>query len=217
MKKKIAIIDFKLGNLFSVLQACNKVGLNASITSDRDTVLEADAIILPGVGAFGEAMYNLKVSDLLEPIKKHADASKPLFGICLGMQLLFSESEEFGSQKGIGLIKGKILKFTDTNGSGQKLKVPQIGWNRITDYNDKWSDSPLNKIESGSYMYFVHSFYAYPRNRNVILSKTNYEGIEYCSSIFYNNCIFATQFHPEKSGKKGIEIYKEWAERFQLI
>lgn len=209
-KTDIAIIDYKLGNLFSVKHACLHVGLNPVVTNDKTIIEAAKAIILPGVGAFGDAMRNLEKYDLVSPIIDFAQTGKPIYGICLGMQLLFEESEEFGTNKGLGLIQGRIVRFPD-NIQGRKIRIPQIGWNSIfNSKNDNWVKSALNKTEQNEYMYFVHSFYAHPKNENEVLTWTNYEGFEYCSAIIKDN-IFATQFHPEKSAQKGIDIYSEWA------
>lgn len=205
--KKVAIIDFKLGNLFSVVQACKINGLNVVITDDRKEIFAADGLIMPGVGAFGDAMINLMKLDLVSPIKDFIGDGRPFLGICLGFQLLFSTSEEFGDFKGLDIIKGSVRRFENKN--NMKIKVPQIGWNTIY-ANKDWSLTPLFSIPQNEYMYFVHSYYVDPENKNQILTHTNYEGIEYCSSIIHKN-IFATQFHPEKSGEKGIEIYKNWS------
>ncbi len=210
---KVAIIDYEMGNLFSVEHACRKVGLEPIITSDPNVVEESNAVILPGVGAFGEAMNTLEKLNLINPIKRSIDAVKPFMGICLGFQLLFSESEEFGNHKGLGIFNGIVKKFPFENGSSKKIKVPQIGWNQIYkfDNGNSWENSPLRSIKEGEFMYFVHSFYVDPNDDKIKLTKTFYEGFEYCSSISYGN-IFAAQYHPEKSAVEGIKIYKNWAE-----
>ena len=217
MKKKVIIIDYKLGNLFSVNEACKRVGIPATISSDKGLIEEADALILPGVGSFKEAMKNMHALDIANPIKEFVSTGKPIFGICLGQQLLFTESEEFGNSKGLDLIPGIIRKFSEKD-SSKKIKVPQIGWNKI--YHDPsakhWQETPLSQVAENSYMYFVHSFYAVPSVADHILSMTEYEGIIYTSSIINNN-IFATQFHPEKSGEPGLSIYAQWARRENLI
>lgn len=217
MSKNIAIIDYKLGNLFSVKHACDYIGLNSVITSDASLISDADALILPGVGAFGEGMNHLNDLGLSSVIKGKVSEGTPLFGICLGLQMLFTESEEFGNSKGLDIIKGKIIKFPK-NYETNNLKVPQIGWNKIT-MQDKnlWCASSLSGIEDGTFMYFVHSFYAKPDNKSEVLTSTNYCGFEYCSSIFNNSNVFATQFHPEKSGQSGLEIYKQWAKNYNLL
>ena len=213
-KLKVAIIDFGMGNLFSVKQACQRVGLNALITDRKDEVLESNGVILPGVGAFGNAMANLHRLDLVEPLKDFVKSERPVLGICLGMQLLMSESEEFGIHKGLDIIDGRVVRFHDKTESGQLVKVPQVGWNKISvpggDRNDLWSGTPLEGIVNGTYMYFVHSYYAKPEDPKVVASVTRYGNLEYCSALRYKS-VFATQFHPERSAIWGIRIYKNWA------
>jgi imidazole glycerol-phosphate synthase subunit HisH len=210
---RVAIVDYEAGNLFSVQQACKTVGLDPIITNTPEELINADAIVLPGVGAFGDAMNNLRRLDLIQPLREFVFCGKPFLGICLGMQLLFSESEEFGNNKGLNFIEGTVKKFPSINKDNELIKVPQIGWNRIFSKSTKkknWHDTPLESIINGEFMYFVHSYYASPFNGKEILSVTNYGGIEYCSAVIKDN-IFATQFHPEKSAKEGIKIYQSWA------
>jgi glutamine amidotransferase len=205
--KKVSIIDFDGGNLFSVIQACKHVGIEASVTNDFNEIKASDGLILPGVGSFPHAMKILNSKKLVTPIKDFIKSNKPFMGICLGFQLLFSKSSEFENCDGLDIIKGTVNKFNFNN---KKCKVPQIGWNKIYSESN-WLDSPLNKIVNDEYMYFVHSYFVDPLNKNEVLSYTTYEDFEYCSSIRKNN-IFATQFHPEKSGLEGLKIYKEWSE-----
>lgn len=208
---KIIIIDYQLGNLFSVNQVLSNIGLDAKISSDPHEINSADALVLPGVGAFKDAMNNLTNLGLIEPIIKSTSQAKPLFGICLGLQLLFSESEEFGSTKGLGLIEGVVKKFKKTNDLADKIKVPQIAWNTILQrQNRSWAGTPLENLTETD-MYFVHSYYVIPKDENDILTETIYGDLKYTSSILKNN-IFACQFHPEKSAQEGIEIYKRWAQ-----
>jgi imidazole glycerol-phosphate synthase subunit HisH len=208
--KKIAIIDYQLGNLFSVQQACLHLGHEAFITSNPHDIVNADYAILPGVGAFADAMSNMQRLDIINPIKDYIASGKPFMGICLGLQLLLTESEEFGSTKGLNLIEGVVKKFSPVDTEGDVLKVPQIAWNQIyPSKSNLWDDSPLSTCGEGDYMYFVHSFYAAPVSETVVLSTTNYGGFNYCSSVIKDN-IFACQFHPEKSGQYGVEIYKNW-------
>lgn len=209
-QKKIIIIDYKLGNLFSVNQALTNIGLDVRITSNGGDIESADAIVLPGVGAFSDAMKNLHELDLVNQILKYVESGKPFLGICLGLQLLFSESEEFGITKGIGLVKGRVKRFNNTNRYGETRKVPQIAWNQISKINgNSWSNTPLNDTKEEEFMYFVHSFYVEPEE-SVGLSQTNYDGQVYVSSIQKNN-LFACQFHPEKSAQEGLRIYDNWA------
>ena len=217
MRKKIAIIDYKLGNLFSVKHACDYIGLDSVITSDASYILNADALILPGVGAFGEGMNHINDLGLSSVIKEKVSEGIPLFGICLGLQMLFTESEEFGNFKGLDIIKGKILKFPK-NYKSNYLRVPQIGWNKIYRQNEKLlNPSSLFGIKDATFMYFIHSFYAKPDNETEVLVKTNYCGFEYCSAVFNKKNVFATQFHPEKSGANGLMIYKQWAKNYNLL
>lgn len=211
--KKVVIIDYDLGNLYSVIQACKEAGMNPLVSSKKEDFDDADALILPGVGAFGEAMDHLRNLGLDQAIKDFAASGKPLLGVCLGMQLLFSKSEEFGEHEGLGIIEGVIKRFPSEY-EGNTLRVPQIAWNKITAGNsDAWSNSPCSSVEEGAYMYFIHSFYAQPEDESNVCSKTNYEGLEYCSSVLKGN-VFATQFHPEKSAHDGLSIYRTWAEMY---
>lgn len=210
MSKKIVIIDYHLGNLFSVQQACRHLGMDAIISSDKQELLSADYAILPGVGAFGDAMQNLHDLDLVQPIHDFIQSGKPFMGVCLGLQLLFSESEEFGSHKGLNVIEGVTRRFPSVNTEGQTLKIPQIEWNQIFRYNGKqWEDSPLRDCSEGEYMYFVHSYFVMPARKEYVLSTTTYGGHSYCSSIAAGN-VFACQFHPERSSEHGLKIYKSF-------
>ena len=204
-KKKVVIIDYQLGNLFSVKQACDNVGIDSIISSNKSDITNADALILPGVGAFTAAMNNLTQLDLIDPIKSSVETGKPILGVCLGLQLLFSDSDEFGQTSGLGILSGSVKKF-----SREDVKVPQIGWNQIYKSSQTWQNTPLMEVNEFAFMYFVHSYYVDPQFSEDILTKTNYSGIEYCSSVMHDN-VFAMQFHPEKSAKDGIGIYKNWA------
>ena len=206
MNEDIVILDYKLSNLFSVNHACLHVGLKPKVSSNKKDLLNAKAIILPGVGAFGDAMKNLEKLDLISPLITKVQMGVPLFGICLGLQLLFEESEEFGFHKGLGLIKGEVKKFPNKINMN-KIKVPNIGWCKIYNNNiNKWDDTLLEGVEQNSFMYFVHSYYVSPEQNEDILTLTNYEEFEYCSSVKKGN-ISAFQFHPEKSGEIGLSIY----------
>lgn len=210
--KKIIIVDYGLGNLFSVQHAFRHLGIETYVTSDKNKIREADAIVLPGVGAFGEAMNNLVSLELVEPIKEFVATGKSFLGVCLGMQLLFEESEEFGSSKGLGIIQGTIKKFSSLDKSGNPLRVPQIAWNKILKPSDSkfvWEQTVLKGVKEEEYMYFVHSYYTSPANRENILTETEYDGFRYCSSVLKDN-VFAAQFHPEKSAEEGLKIYKNW-------
>lgn len=209
---EVSIVDYGIGNLYSVLKACESVGLKPKITHDKSELINSDAIILPGVGAFGDAMKNLTDLNLVEVLQEYANSGKPLMGVCLGMQLLLNESEEFGTQKGLGVISGVCKRFPNEF-NGKKIKVPQIMWNTIYpngETNFK-QGSPIESIKSNEYMYFVHSYYANGIQDENILCKTNYAGIEYVSGICKGN-VWAFQFHPEKSGVEGLKIYNKFKE-----
>jgi glutamine amidotransferase len=205
---QIAIVDYGMGNLFNVQCACARVGLRSIVTADKDIIRSSDALILPGVGAFGDAMNNLTQLDLVGVIKDHIGAQKPFLGICLGMQLLLSESEEFGGHKGLDIFKGQVVKFCNTDQQQQGIKVPQVGWNQI---HFQRHEDLLQGINKAEYMYFVHSYYAVPEDAGVVLTTTRYEHVEYCSS-FLKGSVFAMQFHPEKSGLAGLRLYENWAQ-----
>ena len=157
----------------------------------------------------------IKEYKLDETIFEFVESGKPFLGICLGLQLLFEHGEEFGSYNGLGLLKGSVKKFKIQNYNNIKYPVPQIGWNRIAKYNQNWNNSLLSENEDGDFMYFVHSYYVLPENKNIIISTTKYGEIEYCSSVMKDN-IFACQYHPEKSGESGLKIYKKIKEYYCL-
>lgn len=215
--KRVAIIDYHLGNLFSVVQACKKVGLDIELCSDSSLLEKFDGFILPGVGSFKDAMSYLQTSGLDKALIQELKKGKPLFGICLGLQLLFDQSEEFGLSKGLGIIPGSVKKFSGFDYNGKKIRVPNIGWNKFY-FNPLRSEkiSPLDTLADSVYCYFVHSYYVVPDVQEIALTYTEYESIKYASSIQYKN-VFATQFHPEKSGIDGLEIYRNWGNINNLI
>src|SRR4030043_216919 len=202
MNPKIVIIDYGMGNLRNVQKGFEKVGFEATLTRNKKEIGRASAIVLPGVGAFKDCMENLEKYELVEPLLQSIEKGKPYLGICLGLQILFSESEEFGSQRGLDLIKGKVVKFKPD----LEHKVPHMGWNTI----EKERETPVLKgIESGNFFYFVHSYYVMPEENQWISTFTQY-GIPFVSSIWKEN-LFATQFHPEKSQQKGLRILENFA------
>jgi len=195
----IAIVDYDMGNLRSVQKGFEKVGANAVITREAGVIAAASALVLPGVGAFGVCMEKLEGYGLIGPIKEFITSGKPFLGICLGLQLLFEESAEFGSKNGLGIFKGKVLRFPAGG-----IKVPHMGWNSV----DLKKDSRLMEgIDDGSYFYFVHSYYVEPVN-GVTLGTTGY-GLTFTSAVEMDN-VFATQFHPEKSQKAGLKILENF-------
>ena len=193
----IAIIDYGMGNLRSVQKALERTGHTAVVTRDVAQIQSARGVVLPGVGAFSACMENLAKFDLIEPIRDIVRRKRPFLGICLGFQLLFSESEEFGPQKGLNVFDGKVKGFCPSG----EIKIPHMGWNRL----EKRVDSPfLEGLWSGAYVYFVHSFYVVPDNPSLIATTTDYGG-NFASSIA-TDTLFACQFHPEKSQELGLRI-----------
>jgi glutamine amidotransferase len=194
----IAIVDYGMGNLRSVEKGFLKVGVDARIVSDRKSVEDARGVVLPGVGAFKDCIKNLTDADLTDAIIKSIRKGKPFLGICLGLQVLFSESEEFGVCKGLDVFRGKVVRFPESG-----LKVPHMGWNTV-----KIGRRPpvFDGIPDDSYFYFVHSFYVAPEDRDIIAGTTQY-GPEFTSMVWKDN-VLATQFHPEKSQEMGLKILK---------
>lgn len=211
---KVAIVDCGLGNLYSVKQACAQVGLHANITSSKQEILDANAVILPGVGAFGDAMGALRTLDLVSVLRDVAASPKILVGICLGFQLLMTESYEFGRHEGLGVVEGSVVHFGKPMEDQRLLKVPQIGWNRIYKHSpvegnssDPWANSLLDGLVDGEHMYFVHSYIVQPQDSSVVIGTSRYGHVEFCSILKYRN-IFACQFHPERSGPLGLKVYR---------
>ena len=199
----IVVVDYGVGNLFSLISSLKAVNAQAIVSGDIAVIEKADKIILPGVGAFGDAVSKLKESGLFDVIIKRANAGVPLLGICLGMQLLFEKSYEFGEFNGLGLIKGQICPLKDDVTSN--LKIPHIGWNQL---NVIKKDAILKYVDKGEYVYFVHSFYAKPSDDT---SSTTEYGVKITASVSNKN-VFGCQFHPEKSGEVGLKILKAFCE-----
>lgn len=198
----ITIIDYGMGNLRSVQKGFEKIGATAVVTSDPQVVEGATHLVLPGVGAFPDCMKNLSKLKLIDPILKAIEAKKPFLGICLGLQVLFEESEEFGRHQGLGVFKGRVIGFRPT----RKHKVPHMGWNRI---QKKRRIPLLAEVPDGAYLYFVHSYYVVPHEEDLIVTTTDY-GKDFCSSVARGN-LFACQFHPEKSQKHGLAVFRAFA------
>jgi glutamine amidotransferase len=199
----IAIIDYGMGNLRSVQKGFEKVGHQATVTSDPAVVAAADKVVLPGVGAFEDAIAELYRRRLVEPVLKVIEAEKPFLGICLGLQLLFDTSYENGLHKGLGVLPGEVVRFE----LPQEYSVPHMGWNQL----DIQQRAPiLTGLGSGTYVYFVHSYYVVPRDAEVVATTTQY-GVPFCSMVWRKN-LFATQFHPEKSQADGLRILRNFAE-----
>jgi glutamine amidotransferase len=205
----ITIIDYEMGNLRSVEKAFEKLGFEARVSSNPDDLLTTNKIVLPGVGAFKDCINNLRKGGFVAPLLRHVEAGKPLLGICVGMQMLFDESEEFGRHKGLGLIPGKVVRFpAGMVEGGERLKVPHMGWNTI---QIKQASPIFSETVDGSYVYFVHSYYCAADNQNDVAASCRYGDIEFCAAVWRNN-LMATQFHPEKSQDVGLNIFKSFGE-----
>lgn len=207
MPLKIAIIDYDMGNLRSVAKAFEKLGKEAVVTREPRVIRDAGHVVLPGVGAFRDCMQNLHAYGLTEEALRAIESGKPFLGICLGLQLLFEESSEFGTHKGLGVIRGKVVKFSSDmpDDGGGRLKVPHMGWNEALVTKPS---SLFKGMDEKDYFYFVHSYYAKPDDASVTLTKTEY-GIGFTSAIEKDN-VFACQFHPEKSQKAGLKILENF-------
>lgn len=201
----IAIIDYGMGNLRSVQKGFERMGHDAVVTREPRTILDASKVVLPGVGAFPDCMRNLEEYGLIDVVHQSIRSGKPFLGICLGLQLLFTESEEFGLSKGLDIIKGKVVRFQGP--AYQDLKIPHMGWNTVS---IKRRPPAMGDVPDNSHFYFVHSFHVVPEDKSVIATTTEY-GAEFVSSVWKDN-IFATQFHPEKSQTLGLSILKHFGE-----
>ena len=209
-RQKIGIVDFGVGNLLSVKLAAEKCGANAFCSSDPDQIFSADAVILPGVGAFGNAMYNLRQNGMNDALVKYAESRRPLLGICLGMQLLFDASEEFGCHEGLGLINGRVIAISGPTTKKANIKVPHIGWTKIEKPKGVcWEKTLLAKFKCEPDLYFVHSFMASSTEQDGVKSEAVYAGIRFPAYVQKSN-IFGCQFHPEKSGTMGLKIIKNF-------
>ena len=205
----IAVIDYGMGNLRSVQKALEFVGAKVIVTHDPDLILNADSVVLPGVGAFKDCMANLNKLKLVDPIRKFVDSGKPFLGICLGLQVLFEESAEYGPVAGLGILPGKVIKFSGESSetkNGQPIKIPHMGWNKV---EIKKKDPLFDKVDAAPYFYFVHSYYVVPEDPDIVATVTHY-GIEFVSGIQYKN-IYAFQFHPEKSQTLGLSLLKRFS------
>lgn len=208
---KIGILDYGIGNLFSVAQAVEACGGKPILSSVVAELTTCDRLILPGVGAFGAGMQRLKEKGLAEPFKEWADKGKPILGICLGMQMLFDSSEEMGEHAGLGLIAGRVVQIPVEIVQGKQRKVPHIGWNtlRPSSQSPSWETTPLRGLTASSAVYFVHSFHPRPKNPTHLLAVADYEGVEVGAVVKKEN-IVGCQFHPEKSGQVGLLILRNW-------
>lgn len=212
---KIAIVDYEMGNLFSIQRACAWAGHEAVVTNRAEEILDAEGVVLPGVGAFGDAMAALRRRDLVSVLKDFAASGKPLMGVCLGMQLLMRESEEFGCHHGLAILEGRSVRLSPSKENGRTMKVPHVGWTRIFPAAaGGWKGTPLRGVAEGDYMYFVHSYYVAPDSPSVRLANSAFGESTFCAALRHKN-IFACQFHPERSSAPGLTIYKNFFDEDQ--
>ena len=202
--KNIVVIDYGIGNVKSMMNALDGLNVLTFLTNNKQKILNSDGLILPGVGAFGKGMENLEKYNLIEILNEYVDSGKPLLGVCLGMQMLLEESEEFKITKGLGFIKGKVKKMQIEINS--KDKLPHVSWNElITPEGKDWGGTILNNISTNTDVYFVHSYISIPENNEDVLAECEYGGTKFCAALNKKN-VYGTQFHPEKSAKIGQKI-----------
>ena len=213
----IAIIDYGMGNIQSVRNALELLHCEPRIFNEPEGLIDVDAIVLPGVGAFEDGMKDLRANNLDNALKEFSQTDRPLLGICLGMQLFMTSSEENGHHDGLNIIKGKVVRFKDPNDHSNNYKIPQIGWNALSPPNNKrngldkkhWDNSILKGFDEKLYMYFLHSYYVLSEDEQIILSETSYGRDLFCS-VFQKDNIIGCQFHPERSGEQGLKILKNY-------
>jgi len=209
--KKVAIIDYGIGNILSVIRAFEHCGAEAILVDNVKEIKKADRLILPGVGAFADGMCGLQSRGLLEAIKDFVYTERPFMGICLGMQMMLEVSEEFGLSDGLGIIPGKVAAIPQSDIAGCPHKIPHIGWNELLKPSSRigWNNTILDGLEPGVSTYFIHSFAAFPSNPENCLAECNYNGWVFSAAIRYNQ-IYGCQFHPEKSGVVGLKIIQNF-------
>lgn len=210
-KKDVAVVDYGIGNLLSVKRGLEHCGADVIVTSDKKNILKASRVVLPGVGAFADGMRGLKEAELLEVVCEVASRGKPLMGICLGMQMLLNESEEFGFSKGLGLIPGKVVPIPKLDINNNTHKIPHIGWSELSipKHKKEWNSDLMNLTHPGDSVYFVHSFMAQVNHKEHEIANCYYGGISISAVIGVDN-IYGCQFHPEKSGEVGLKMLKSF-------
>lgn len=212
MERRVTVVDYGLGNLFSIRRALSALGAEVEVTSTADAIRQAHWVILPGVGAFGDGMQQLRTRGLVEPIRAFVQSGGPLLGICLGMQLLFSESDEFGRHEGLNLLPGRVIRLRDADPSGRRVKVPHIGWSELRPSRgagDAWSATILEGLVAGDSMYFVHSYVPAPEDEAVTIADMHYGGHPYAAVVGKGRLV-GCQFHPEKSGEVGLHLLRNF-------
>jgi glutamine amidotransferase len=207
---RVLLVDYGVGNLLSVRRALEHVGAEVTQTSDPDAVPDAERLVLPGVGAFGDCMSELRTRELLEPLIEYARADRPFLGICVGMQMLFDEGEEFGRHAGMGLIPGRVVRIPDTTADGRPHKIPHIGWGSLVKPPSvDWAETLLDGIAEGTPCYFVHSYTGVPADDRHRLADCDYNG-RVVSAAVRTGKVYGVQFHPEKSGQNGLHMLERF-------
>ena len=210
MTTRVVVVDYGVGNLLSVCRALEACGAAVELTPDTGRIAQADRVVLPGVGAFGDCMYELNRRSLIKPIMDFIASGRPLLGICVGMQMMLEIGEEFGEHKGLGLIPGRVRAIPGTAADGKRHKIPHIGWNALTrPAGADWSNTILDGVEPGTTCYFVHSFTAEPESDRFRLADCDYNGRRISAALQVGN-VSGTQFHPEKSGAVGLRILQNF-------
>lgn len=209
--KTVMVVDYNLGNIYSIRRALEHLGCTVIVSGDPDEISVANLLILPGVGAFAEGMNNLSRKGLVGAIEKYVFSGRPFLGICLGMQLLMSESEEHGRHRGFGFISGKVMRLTGTEDASAYYKIPHIGWGMLEapGGNTQWDESILEGLQNGDFVYFAHSYMVIPEDSRSVIASTKYGNNIFCS-VVKNNNIYGCQFHPEKSGEVGLRILENF-------
>ena len=213
MSASVAVLDYGLGNLFSIRRALAHVGGDAEITASPQDVARAKGVVLPGVGAFADGMQGLASRGLIEALRGAVRERRPLLGICLGMQLLFDESEEFGVHQGLGVFRGRVVRLRDEAQDGARLKIPHIGWRELTPASGRvWTSTILEGLPPGEAMYFVHSYVPDPTAAEIQVAEMGYGGHRYCV-VAEQEQVIGCQFHPEKSGESGLHLLRNFLAR----
>lgn len=205
MGKHVIILDYGAGNLRSVARAVEHAGFTADVSDDPRALEDAQAVVMPGVGAAADTMRNLESRGFVEPLREYIAADRPFLGVCMGFQALLDVSEEGGEHQCLGVVPGRVRKLPSTNGGGRALKIPHMGWNRVAQAGDH---PVFAGVPDGSYFYFVHSYYPDPDDQSLVIGRTDY-GVTFASAIARKRLV-ATQFHPEKSGTAGLQLYKNF-------
>ena len=212
MKKKVVTIDYGMSNTLSVVRALKYCGAEVRLSNKKEEILNADYLVLPGVGAFHEGMEEIKKRDLESPIKQYIESNKLFLGVCLGMQMLLEVSNEFEETTGLGIIEGQVEQLPKKSKTEKEIKIPHISWNKAMKYkDDSWNDPIFQNIKQDSYFYFVHSYFCKPKDIDRILAVTPFHDFLFPSIIKKNNA-YGIQFHPEKSGEVGLQILKNFLE-----